>query len=375
MLDAAPPPPASVPARVGRVLVDSLRLRDFRSYAHEEISLTQGLTVLVGPNGAGKTNLLEAAHMAVQGFPLRTRRDVATIRTGADTARVTATGLRGAESRYEAQVTIERSGGKRIVLDGAPAAGLDDLRRAFPVLAFTPDRLAVVKGGPLVRRTYLDRTLGRVLPSQATLPADYATAVSQRNAALRRTHVGLSTPDAVAPWTAAVVSLGTELDQQRARLVELLGERAEARAALLGLAGMALRYVPSAVSTDILERLLARDLERGTTGAGPHLAELELAADGRDLRALGSQGEQRLAVLALLLAEAECLIESRGDPPMLLLDDVLSELDDRRREALLCGIPPDCQTLVTTTSLRMLPTTGPDPDAVVDVSPGRADVR
>jgi DNA replication and repair protein RecF len=197
----------------------------------------------------------------------------------------------------------------------------------------------------------------------------------QRNAALRRAHLGLSSRDAVAPWTAAVVRLGTELDHQRARLVELLGERVEACAALLGLARLTLRYVPSEVSAETLERLLPRDLERGTTGAGPHLAELELTAADRDLRTLGSQGEQRLAVLALLLAEAGALIATRGDTPMLLLDDVLSELDDRRREALLCGIPPDCQTIVTTTSLRMLPPAGPDPSAVVEISPGRAEVR
>jgi DNA replication and repair protein RecF len=357
------------------VLVSSLELRDFRSYAHENLALGPGLNVVVGPNGTGKTNLLEAVHVGVQGFPLRTRRDASTIRLGADSVRVTASGRRASGVSFRTAVVVDRAGGKRVTLDGKPVETLDELRRAFPTLAFTPDRLAVVKGGPLVRRTYLDRMTGRVMPSRATVAAEYGAAVAQRNAALRRVQLGVSSADAIAPWTEAVVQLGEAVDRCRAELVDRLGEHLGARADRLGLPSARVVYRPSSATPERLESLLPRDLERGTTGAGPHLAEIDVLSGDRDLRAIGSQGEQRLAVLALLLAEADVLLETRREPPLLLLDDVLSELDDERRSALLAGVPTACQTVLTTTSLRMLPPGGPSPSTVIEVSPGRAIAR
>jgi DNA replication and repair protein RecF len=272
-------------------------------------------------------------------------------------------------------VVVHRAEGKRVTLDGKPVEALDELRRAFPTLAFTPDRLAVVKGGPLVRRTYLDRMIGRVMPSRAGIPAEYAGAVAQRNAALRRVQLGLSSSEALTPWTDAVIRLGADLDRCRVELVGRLGEHLRTRAALLGLPGASIVYRASPADERRLASLLPRDLERGTTGAGPHLAEIDVLSGDRDLRAIGSQGEQRLAVLALLLAEADMLVAIRDEAPLLLLDDVLSELDDDRRGALLAGIPPSCQTVLTTTSLRMLPPGSPSPALVVDVSPGRAVAR
>lgn len=354
------------------MLVHSLALRDFRSYQYEDLTLEPGLNVLVGPNGAGKTNLLEAIHVGVQGYPLRTRRDALTIRLGAATARIAVSGRRRSGSPFATMVVLDRTHGKRASLDGRPIDSLEELRRAFPTLAFTPDRLAVVRGGPLVRRTFLDRMIGRIMPARCTLPAEYGSAVSQRNAALRRAQLGISSTEVISPWTDAVVRLGGELDRARSDLLETLASRLEGRAAWLGLSGMSLAYRPSPATADRLAALLRRDIERGTTGAGPHLADVEILLRGRDLRTTGSQGEQRLAVLALLLAELDVLLELREEPPLLLLDDVLSELDDLRRAALLESIPDTCQTVLTTTSLGMLPDGGPAPSLVVDVSGGRA---
>jgi DNA replication and repair protein RecF len=312
--------------------------------------------------------------VVLQGFSLRSRRDAAAVRFGSEVARVDAHGERGAGVPYTTSVTIDRNGGKRILVDGSPPASLDELRRLFPVLAFTPDRLAVVKGGPLVRRTYLDRMLGRVQPARASLPSDYASALAQRNAALRRAGAGLSSQDAIEPWTDAVARLGAELDEARAAVVGALAPRFAAFAARLGLAEAVLGYTRTEVTVESLAARLARDLERGTTGLGPHLADLELTAGERDLRAYGSQGEQRAAMLALLLAEAEALLDLRGEPPLLLLDDVLSELDEGRREALLAAVPAGSQVVVTATSPRALPARV-RADLVVDVEPGRAVVR
>jgi DNA replication and repair protein RecF len=313
-------------------------------------------------------------HVGTQGFSPRTRRETRTIRFGADGATVSVDGIATGERRFRATVTIRPGQSKRVTLDGAALASPDELRRRFPVLAFTPDRLAVVKGGPLVRRAYLDRVLGRLLPARAGVPADYGRALAQRNAALRRVAGGVSSPAAVAPWTESLAALGTELDAARAETVEALSEAFASAAGLLGLDGASLGYDARGLAVAELEERLDRDLARGTTGAGPHLRDLAVRADDRDLRAFGSQGEQRIAVLALLLAEARVIGDRRGEPPLLLLDDVLSELDDRRRGVLLEGVPAGCQTLVTATTLRSLPP-GVEPELVVDVTLGRAAVR
>jgi DNA replication and repair protein RecF len=287
---------------------------------------------------------------------------------------VTARGTFAGDRSFESSVTIQSGQGKRIVLDGAQLPSSDELRRRFPVLAFTPDRLVVVKGGPIVRRAYLDRVLGRLLPARADLPGEYGRALAQRNAALRRAAGGLSSRSAVEPWTEALAALGGELDVARAETVGLLCERFATAAAVLGLEEASLAYDARGLTVLELEERLERDLARGTTGAGPHLRDVAIRAGTRDLRAFGSQGEQRIAVLALLLAEATVIGDRRDEPPVLLLDDVLSELDDRRRAALLESVPAGCQTLVTATTLRSLPP-GLAADLVVDVVPGSATPR
>jgi DNA replication and repair protein RecF len=325
--------------------------------------------LVVGRNGAGKTNLLEALHVGAQGFSPRTRAEPRLVRFGEQAARVT---LRGAEAGapVETEVTIAPGEGKRLRLNGAPLASAEELRTRLTALAFVPDRLAIVKGGPAVRRAYVDRMLGRVSPSLAGLPGEYGRAVAQRNEGLRRVRAGVSTREALEPWTERVALLGTELDTARTELVAALAPGFAARAEELGLPGGTLGYEPRPLTTTELEARLGRDLERGTTGAGPHLREIEVRADGRDLRAYGSQGEQRTAVLALLLAEGGLLAERRDAPPLLLLDDVLSELDGGRRRALLAALPPGGQTLVSATSVEALPADGPEPSLVVAVSRG-----
>src|SRR5581483_2279778 len=185
----------------------------------------------------------------------------------------------------------------------------------------------VVKGSPAARRAYVDRVLGRLTPARAGLPAAYGAALAQRNAALRRAAAGLSSRDAVAPWTERVVALGAELVAARCDALELLGPPFAERAGELGLPQAALRYEGEPPTRAALEERLERDVERGATSLGPHLDDVVLLSGARELRSFGSQGEQRLAILALLLAEAELVAARRGVPPLLLLDDVLSELD------------------------------------------------
>ncbi len=329
-----------------------------------------GLVLVTGPNGAGKTNLLESLHVGTQGFSPRTRADSQLIRQGSEAARVELTGRRGT---VPVSVAVSLSGNepKRARLDGAVLRSAEQLRAELTTLVFTPDRLVVVKGGPAARRAYIDRSLGRLYPARAHISLDYAAALGQRNAALRRVAMGVSHRDALAPWTAQVADLGTMLTAARRDVVDLLQPWFAERAGELGLAGASLGYDAETPTITLLEARIDRDIERGTTGAGPHLDEIAIRSADRDLRTYGSQGEQRLAVLALLLAEAELITARRRVPPLLLLDDALSELDGSRRRILSERIGAVGQTIVTATGPEALPLA---PSQLLCVTPGRVTI-
>jgi DNA replication and repair protein RecF len=322
--------------------------------------------LVVGANGAGKTNLLEALHLATQGFSPRTRTDSQVVRFGAEGARAAATGRRG-EVGLELEVTVRRGEGKRARLNGAPLRAAEQLRSLVSTLVFTPDRLGVVKGPPAARRAYFDRVLGRFAPARAPLPTEYGAAVAQRNAALRRAAAAVAGRDAIEPWSERVVTLGAELVEARLETLALLQPQFAARADELGLGEMSLRYDGERPTSEGLASVLERDLDRGVTSLGPHLDDVVIAGGGRDLRSFGSQGEQRLALLALLLSEAETIADRTGVPPLLLLDDVLSELDPDRRRILAARVRSAGQALITATDAAMLPAT---PDQLLEVTPG-----
>jgi DNA replication and repair protein RecF len=319
-----------------------------------------------GANGAGKTNLLESLHVGTQGFSPRARSDAQIVRFGAESGRVRLAGNRGS-TRVDVDVTLAPSNSRRARLNGDMLRSAEQLRHELQTLVFTPDRLAVVKGGPATRRSYVDRMLGRLFPSRAQLPVDYAAAVGQRNAALRRVATGASTREALEPWTHAVATLGVDLVEARMEALTLVSPSFESCAARLGLSAASVTYEGEPPTTDGLDARLERDLERAVTGAGPHLHEIRIEAGNRDLRSFGSQGEQRIAVLALVLAEAEVVAARSRIPPLVLLDDVLSELDGDRRRSLGELISHGGQTLVTATAAAALPV---EPAQALVVTPG-----
>jgi DNA replication and repair protein RecF len=349
------------------VVVTRLRLRDFRTYRSAEVDLGERLTVVHGPNGAGKTNLLEGLYFGCTGRSCRTTNEREVVRFDASAARVEVEG-RDRDGEHELSVGFQPGEAKRFRVDGAPAERLLDAPHRPLVSVFLPDRLELVKGPPALRRSHLDQLVAALWPARAATRRAYGQALAQRNALLARVRAGAAR-SALAAWDQELARHGVALRDDRAKALELLRERFAAAAAELGLSGVAeLRYrprsqaaTPEELAAELAERVDS-DLERGFTTHGPHRDDVAFVRDGRELRAYGSQGEQRLALLALLLAERGALEEERGAPPLLLLDDVMSELDADRRERLVEHLRVG-QSVVTTTDLAHVP--GADePDVV-----------
>jgi DNA replication and repair protein RecF len=355
------------------VVVTRLRLRDFRSYAFAEVGLGERLTVVHGPNGAGKTNLLEALYFGCTGRSCRTTNERELVRFDANddpTPRVVRVEVHGRDrdGEHELSVGFQPGEAKRFKVDGAPAEGLLDAPHRPLVSVFLPDRLELVKGPPALRRSHLDQVVGALWPTRTATRRQYAQVLAQRNALLARVRGGGSR-SALAAWDLELARHGIALRDDRAAALELLRPRFAEAADELGLTGAAeLRYRPrsradtaEALAAELAERLES-DLERGFTTHGPHRDDVALLRDGRELRAYGSQGEQRMGLLALLLAERAVLEDERGAPPLLLLDDVMSELDHGRRERLVERLRVG-QALVTTTDVAYVP--GAQDDDVV----------
>jgi DNA replication and repair protein RecF len=343
------------------VLVTAVEARPLRSLVQARIDLGPGIVSLVGPNGVGKTNLLEALYFALTGRSFRTgdRRDL--IPFGGSFARAEAT-VRdddGIECRLLASVS--RSEGRRHLLDGNPADPATLARSRPPVAVFSPDRLALIKGPPGERRAHLDRFVAARWPSRTDLRRRFGQALAQRNALLARLASGRGSPSELDVWDASLAEVASTLVAARQEAVaELAGPFADASAELGLEGGGTIEYAPRAegsaeeIRAGLGERREA-DLRLGRTSWGPHLDELKLATAGRSLRRYGSQGQQRAALLALLFAERQVLLEARRVSPLLLLDDVMSELDPDRREMLVERLAVGGQALITAAAEDSLP--------------------
>jgi DNA replication and repair protein RecF len=343
------------------LLVTAIEAKPVRSLERARVELGPGITSVVGPNGTGKTNLVEALYFALTGRSFRTsdRRDL--IPFGGSLARAEAT-VRdedGLERRLMAAVT--RSEGRRHLLDGNPADPGTLARARPPVAVFAPDRLSLVKGPPSERRAHIDGFAAARWPSRGELRKRYGQALAQRNALLARVPAGFGSTADLAIWDAGMADAAAALVEARAEAIAELAGRFAAAAAELGLEGGAeLAYAPRAAGTAAeiragLEERRDQDLRLGRSSWGPHLDELKISAAGRSLRRYGSQGQQRAALLALLFAEREALLAARRVTPLLLLDDVMSELDPGRRERLVARLDGDGQTLITAADKESLP--------------------
>jgi len=325
------------------VLVTAIEANPLRSLDRVRIELGPGIVSVIGPNGTGKTNLIEALYFALTGRSFRTsdRRDL--IPFGGSLARAEATVRDDDGIERKLLAAVSRSEGRRHLLDGSPADPATIARSRPPVAVFAPDRLTLVKGPPAERRAHLDGFIAARWPARSGLRKRFGQALAQRNALLSRLAGGYGSPADLGIWDAGLAEAAAPLIEARAEAVAELGAPFAEAATELGLEQSALEYAPRAdgsaeeIRIGLGERR-EQDIRLGRSSWGPHLDELKLTSAGRSLRRFGSQGQQRAALLSLLFAERQALLEARQVVPLLLLDDVMSELDPGRRDRLVARL-------------------------------------
>lgn len=366
-----------------------LRLHAFRNHYETLVELGDGPVLVCGPNGAGKTAILEAIQLLSTGRSFRTADNDVLLAGGAERGMVEAdVALAGGRLVRVGVVLGDSAGAKRWILNGSTLPRHRDIALLRSVV-FAPDDLRLVKGGPSERRDYIDEVLVSVIPRAGAVLADYQRVLKQRNSLLRsiRGSRAATVPDAFETWTGMLADKGADLVVERIDMLERLAPRiADAVHALSGATASA-EYTASwcsranwpsgevAARERVREMLAAElaasqrdELDRGISLVGPHRDDVTLKFSGRDVRSHASQGEQRVVALALRLAHLDVLEDATDDAPVLLLDDVFSELDPQRRGRLLDRLPGDAQTLLTATATADSGDVAPDVVAALAAS-------
>ena len=352
----------------------SLSLVDFRSYIEAEVDFAPGLTAIVGPNGHGKTNLLEALGFAAGLGSFRGATDGALVRNGAPSAVIRCSGLGEADREVLIEVELARARPNRVRVNRQPVARRRDLLGVLTATAFSPEDLELVKGEPAVRRRWMDDALATVRPSWGALRSELDRILRQRNTLLRQAQ-GRATGDVAITldvWDAKLTAVGDELRMRRRDLLAAMEPQICRYYGHIsrGQDDANVTY-QSSWNDDSLAGALAaaraEDLKRSRSTVGPHRDDVLLEIGGLPARSHASQGEQRSLALALRLAADAEVREHRGVEPVLLLDDVFSELDAGRAAALLETLPPG-QRVLTTASAEL--PAGVRPDLAIRVADG-----
>src|SRR5215212_2104782 len=353
----------------------TLTVRDFRNYERAALDLSPGLTVLAGPNGAGKTNLLEALYFGLTARSCRTSNEREVVRFGQPVARVEVE-VEADDGPHRLEVGLAPGTEKKMLVDGAPVERIQSVPVRPLVGVFLPERLELVKGAPASRRAHLDQLVTALWPSRGDDKTAYSKALAQRNALVARIRSGHARSELLDTWDAELARHGIALMHNREEALKLVEPAFAQRAAELGLPEpCAVRYQPRSKAANAaglvaeLEERRQSDIDRGFTQHGPHRDDLQLLHGDRPLRTLGSQGQQRAGLLALLFAERDALLE-RGRPSLMLLDDVMSELDATRRARLADLVRAGGQALITTTEADHVPGVHAEDVALVDVLDG-----
>ena len=337
------------------------QLTGFRSYEACDLTPCEGVNVLLGDNGQGKTNVLEALYVCCTGRSHRTRQDRELIRWGAEFASVRVDAMRR-DGSHEVEIVLPALGRRRIKVSGQEIARSGELMGHITGVLFSPEDLRTVKDGPAERRRFVDMALSQIKPAYYYALQRYARALKQRNETLKTIAVQPSYMAMLDSWDEQLSTAGAELMRQRRAYIEKLSRAAAEthRDISDDRERLEIRYLPSVTMGDDaqanMEALFTAretDVRRMTTSVGAHRDDVQILVEGRDVRAFGSQGQQRTAALSMRLSELDVMREQLGEWPMLMLDDVMSELDPGRRRQLV-GRLKGIQTFITCTDAEDL---------------------
>jgi len=335
--------------------IKSLRLQIFRNYVEQELFFDPTTNVFCGGNAQGKTNLLEVLYLFSMGKSFRTQQDAELIRFGTDFTRAELVFCdRNREQTLE--IIILRDRKKQIKINGLSISKLSELIGNLHVVLFYPEELGLVKDGPYARRRFMDVALSQLRPAYYHVLGQYHRTLEQRNKLIKKIRFSESEAmrDTVFVWNEKLVDYGIELIAYRTAFMEELQALAQKTHYEASKEELTLSYRPRFSDRqsflDKLESSFSREVEQGCTLYGPHRDDFEIFINGKDAKSFASQGQQRSAVLSLKLAQADLLFKEYGEYPVLLLDDIMSELDKERR-AYLAGRIPDKQVFITCTDL------------------------
>lgn len=338
-------------------MITDLRLQHFRSYTDASFELEPSVNIIVGPNASGKTNLLEAILVIARGSSYRAK-DSDLVAFGADWARLDAD-LPDSKRVVKLQVSDVDKMAKTFDIDGQSLARLSSAR-SLPVVLFEPNHLLLLSSSPDLRRTFLDDLLEQTVPGFASTRRHYKRVLAQRNALLKKNPSGLQ--EQLFVWNVRLGELGGQIVRERSKLVERFAERASELYGRLVQKDFDVtlayrsQFAHQQYETSLLHKLEAStdlDVARGFTAYGPHRDDLAVDINGHPVQEAASRGETRTLVLALKILELQLLEELQGTRPLLLLDDVFSELDGKRRHALT-GFLTKYQTFITTTDADLV---------------------
>lgn len=337
----------------------SVKFENYRNLKNDIIQPCEGVNIIYGDNAQGKTNLLEAIWLFCGGHSFRSSKDSETIKWDKDYARLEMRFF-GQEREQTAKILIN-SGKKQVEINGVEKKSAAALIEKFCAVVFSPEHLNLIKRGPSQRRKFIDSAICREKLQNAVILSKYNRVLVQRNSLLKDIYRRPSLEETLSVWDEPLIMNGAMLIKKRMDYVEMLSQRAKNyhNGISKNSENLEINYVSSieakiSDSTDeIAEKFRKKlednrkdDIRTGITNFGPHRDDIEILINGKNTRAFGSQGQQRSAVLSLKLAEASVLKERMGEEPVILLDDVLSELDSKRQDFLLNELK-DCQVFIT----------------------------
>lgn len=361
-----------------------VEFRNFRNHRRLHFEPSVGVNLLVGENASGKTNILEGLYFLASGRPLRAQRDSELVTWGEDACFLRGR-IRLRNGTHLIEIGVQTGVGKQLKVDATKQASLPD---GITTVTFSPDDLVIIKGGPAERRRFIDTALSQMRPSYRYQLIRYFKVLGQRNSILKLLQEGRGRREDLDPWDAQLVRFGSWIWERRIEFLRALD--GHMRGVYARLTGRSLSVLyrmgdgkaekpgledeggPEARFAKVLSNAFFEEVKRGASLFGPHRDDLVFLSEGSDLRLFGSQGQQRMAVLALKLAELALLREMNEDEPILLFDDVFSELDEEKKRLLWEGISSVEQAFITGTDLGCIPPGCEVKPAIVKVSPGLA---